>query len=224
MKIFPLAGTWWIKAPIPEIPTKGNPPNPPKLNTLRKMLDMRQSVVKNNSQLNSTHPSVPSLFWKSPTKLSAVSLISSEQRLDPNKVLPGVYPLSRSAAATRNEMAELVRAPGKFFLKLASKADADGAALAGDTRPREGETAAIIEEMGAMIRALRVASSTTWSSAAALKTWLCLVVDGAKAAASKAKLAHRRNEKALFRPIIVIDVIRVVQLIQELREDFAMEE
>lgn len=186
---------------------------------------MRQSVVKNNSQLNSTHPSVPSLFWKSPTKLSAVSLISSEQRLDPNKVLPGVYPLSRSAAATRNEMAELVRAPGKFFLKLASKADADGAALAGDTRPREGETAAIIEEMGAMIRALRVASSTTWSSAAALKTWLCLVVDGAKAAASKAKLAHRRNEKALFRPIMVIEVLGLhFSLIQELREDFAMEE
>jgi len=103
-------------------------------------------------------------------------------------------------------MAELDKAPGKFFRRLASNALAEGTALAAEI-PEMGEREAKTAESGAMIRASRVATSTTESSSAMAANFVAwfFVAAGANAADGAAKLAAKETyTSALLKPIMVI--------------------
>mmetsp|Transcript_29972 Transcript_29972/g.72403 ORF Transcript_29972/g.72403 Transcript_29972/m.72403 type:complete len:145 (-) Transcript_29972:16-450(-) len=101
-------------------------------------------------------------------------------------------------------MAELDKAPGKFFRRLDSKTLAEGTALAGEM-PDSGDKEASTAESGAMIRASRVAVSTTSSSEIAPNFVARFALTaGANAADWATKLAPKRKANALLRPIILV--------------------
>mmetsp|Transcript_2528 Transcript_2528/g.3835 ORF Transcript_2528/g.3835 Transcript_2528/m.3835 type:complete len:206 (+) Transcript_2528:765-1382(+) len=114
MTILPLLGQWLKKAPKPLGPTKGIPPNPPKLKT-------------------------PPLFFCAnpfdipPKRVVGVLFISSEQSEAARRVFLRVYPRSTSEARARSATLELERDNGKYCRLDESKSPLEKAALAGST-------------------------------------------------------------------------------------------